>query len=109
MWLQVLGRCFEMKTLVSLFLVVVSTVGLSPTEAKIVCEPGYAYGHYQPCLKAYRVSGHQEGRRPVDARRVGKVEKVEKNLDGSVTVWHHGSPDAEEWRQTNETTWERTR
>lgn len=75
----------------------------------MVCEPGYAYGNYQPCLKAYRVPGHQEGRRPVDARRVGQVEKVEKNLDGSVTVWCHGTSDTEEWKQTNESTWERTR
>ena len=49
------------------------------------------------------------GRRPIDERRVGKVEKVEKNIDGSVTVWRHGSPDTEEWRQINENTWERTR
>ena len=67
------------------------------------------FGTWSTCLKWHREAGAPEGRRPVDARRVGQIEKVEKNLDGSVTVWRHGSPDTEEWEQTNETTWERTR
>lgn len=79
--------------------------------ANVVCdEAGWnEFGTWSTCLKWHREAGVPEGRRPVDARRVGQVEKVEKNLDGSVTVWRHGSPDTEEWRQTNETTWERTR
>lgn len=79
--------------------------------ANVVCdEAGWnEFGTWSTCLKWHREAGVPEGRRPVDARRVGKVEKVEKNLDGSVTVWRHGSTDTEEWRQTNETTWERTR
>ena len=57
-------------------------------DAKIVCEPGYSMGEYQPCLKAHFEPGAPEGRRPVDERRVGQVEKVHKNLDGSWLVRH---------------------
>ncbi len=78
--------------------------------SKLVCEGGInRFGDYVPCKKVRREPGLSDVEYPVDARRVGKVEKVEKNLDGSVTVWRHGSPDTEEWRQTNETAWERTR
>lgn len=76
-------------------------------DAKIVCEPGYSMGEYQPCLKAHFEPGAPEGRRPVDERRVGQVEKVHKNLDGSVTVWRHGSSDTEVWTQVDKNTWER--
>lgn len=83
---------------------------VASAHARLVCEAGVNdYGSWTPCLKIHRIKGLSDVEYPVDARRVGKVEKVEKNLDGSVTVWRHGSPDTEEWRQTNETTWERTR
>lgn len=83
----------------------------STSYAEVVCdEAGWnEFGTWSSCLKWHREVGVKEGRRPVDAKRVGQVEKVEKNLDGSLTVWRHGSPDTEEWKQTNETTWERTR
>ena len=82
-------------------------------SSAIVCEEGWnKYGEWAPCLRYHHEPGltaDRLGRRPIDERRVGKVEKVEKNIDGSVTVWRHGSPDTEEWRQINENTWERTR
>lgn len=82
----------------------------SLSQSRVVCEGGInSFGEWASCLKWHREPGLADVEYPVDARRVGKVEKVEKNLDGSVTVWRHGSPDTEEWKQTNETTWERTR
>jgi hypothetical protein len=82
-----------------------------PCMARVVCdESGWnEFGTWSTCLKYHRESGAREGRRPVDASRVGKVEKVHKNLDGSVTVWRHGSTDTEEWTQTDADTWERKR
>ena len=80
---------------------------ISSADAKIVCEPGYSMGEYQPCLKAHFEPGAPEGRRPVDERRVGQVEKIHKNLDGSVTVWRHGSSDTEVWTQVDKDTWVR--
>ena len=58
-----------------------------PCMARVVCdESGWnEFGTWSTCLKYHRESGAREGRRPVDASRVGKVEKVHKNLDGSVT------------------------
>ena len=58
-------------------------------------------GDYEP--------GTTESSHLIDSQLEGKVERVRKNIDGSVTVWRHGSPDTEEWRQINENTWERTR
>ena len=79
--------------------------------ANVVCdESGWnEYGTWSTCLKYHREPGVPEGRRPVDANRVGQVEKVHKNLDGSVTVWRHGSSDTEEWTQSDKDTWERKR
>lgn len=76
--------------------------------ARIVCEPGWNdRGTWSTCLKYHYEPGAPEGRRPVDERRVGQVEKIHKNLDGSVTVWRHGSSDTEEWTQVDKDTWER--
>lgn len=81
--------------------------------AAIVCEGGWnKFGEWSSCLKTHETPGLTAdylGKRPIDANRVGQVEKVEKNLDGSFTVWRHGTPDTENWRQTDEKTWERTR
>lgn len=78
-------------------------------SAKIVCEPGVnRFGDWTPCLKGYYEPGTTESSHLIDSQLEGKVERVRKNIDGSVTVWRHGSPDTEEWRQINENTWERT-
>ena len=79
--------------------------------SKVVCdEAGWnRFGTWSDCLKYHIEPGAPEGRRPVDANRVGQVEKIHKNLDGSVTVWRHGSSDTEEWTQTDDDTWERKR
>lgn len=92
-------------------LAIVAVLLVAPLSyARVVCEGGInEFGEWDSCVKWHRVPGLSDVEYPVDARRVGKVEKVEKNLDGSVTVWRHGSPDTEEWEQTNETTWERAR
>ena len=90
-------------TVVCLSLAVISSAG-----AKIVCEEGInRYGEWAPCLRGHYEPGAPEGRRPVDERRVGQVEKIHKNLDGSVTVWRHGSSDTEVWTQVDKDTWER--
>lgn len=79
-------------------------------SAKIVCEPGVnRFGDWTPCLKGDYEPGTTESSHLIDSQLEGKVERVRKNIDGSVTVWRHGSPDTEEWRQINENTWERTR
>lgn len=90
-----------------LAIVCASLACVCSVDAKIVCEPGYAFGEYQPCLKAHYEPGHEDVEFPVDERRIGQVEKFHKNLDGSVTVWRHGSSDTEVWTQVDKDTWER--
>lgn len=93
----------------ALLLVLVSLQ--SACFAGVVCdEAGWnKYGMWSDCLKYHREPGNTGGGRPVDANRVGQVEKVYKNIDGSVTVWRHGSSDTEEWTQVDKDTWERKR
>lgn len=77
--------------------------------SKVVCdEAGWnKFGTWSDCLKHHYEPGAPEGRRPVDERQIGQVEKIHKNLDGSVTVWRHGSSDTEVWAQVDKDTWER--
>lgn len=97
-----------MKRLCLLFMMLCAVSSLS--QAKIVCEGGVnRFGEWVSCLDAHYEPGLPEGRRPIDANRVGQVEKVHKNLDGSVTVWRHGTTDTEEWTQIDKDTWERKR
>lgn len=85
-------------------------VAVQPCHSKFVCEEGFnKYGEWAPCLRGHYEPGHEEVELPVDESRVGQVEKIRKNLDGSVTVWRHGSSDTEEWTQTDDDTWERKR
>jgi len=83
-------------------------VAVQPCHSKFVCEEGVnRYGKWAPCLRGHYEPGHEEVEFPVDERRVGQVEKVHKNLDGSVTVWRHGSSDTEVWTQVDKDSWER--
>lgn len=83
-------------------------VAVQPCYSKFVCEEGInKYGEWAPCLRGHYEPGHEEVEFPVDERRFGQVEKVHKNLDGSVTVWRHGSSDTEVWTQVDKDTWER--
>lgn len=98
------------RCLVGIFTLLATAEFSKSAVARVVCEGGInKFGDYVPCKKWHHELGAPEGRRPVDANRVGEVEKVHKNLDGSVTVWRHGSPDTEEWTQTDKDTWERKR
>lgn len=79
-------------------------------SAKIVCEPGVnRFGDWTPCLKGHYEPGTTESSNLSDPQLDGKVERVRKNIDGSVTVWRHGSSDDEQWQQVDENTWKRTR
>ena len=97
------------KIICALLLVIVAPYSFSA----IVCEGGWnKYGEWSSCLKTHEAPGLTAdylGKRPVDANRVGQVERVHKNIDGSITVWRHGSSDDEKWEQVDENTWERTR
>ena len=95
----------------AILILVASLFIQAPCVARVVCdESGWnEFGTWSTCLKYHIEPGAPEGRRPIDANRVGQVEKVHKNLDGSVTVWRHGSSDTEEWTQTDADTWERKR
>lgn len=93
------------------FLAFFCALFLSTTvSSALVCEEGVnKYGEWSPCYRTHRVPGPApEVEYPVDANRVGQVERVRKNIDGSVTVWRHGSPNDERWQQVDENTWERT-
>ena len=94
-----------------LFLSLSILLASSTCAAKVVCdESGWnEFGTWSSCLKWHYEPGADEGRRPVDTNRVGQVDRVQKNIDGSVTVWRHGSSDDEHWKQVDENTWERTR
>lgn len=96
----------------SLFVIATLLISISQSPlAKVVCdESGWnEFGTWSSCLKWHREPGLAEVEYPVDERRVGQVERVQKNIDGSVTVWRHGSPNDEQWKQIDENTWERTR
>ena len=81
-------------------------------SSHVVCDGGAGYnrfGFWDPCPKWHVEEGPRpEAEYPIDANRVGQVERVRKNIDGSVTVWRHGSPNDERWQQVDENTWERT-
>lgn len=96
------------KIICALLLCIVAQSSFSAT----VCEGGWnKYGEWSSCLKTHEAPGLTAdylGKRPIDANRVGQVERVRKNIDGSVTVLRHGSPNDERWQQVDENTWERT-
>lgn len=95
--------------MLALVLAVVVMSSQSVCLAGVVCDKAgwNEFGTWSACVGYHREPGNTGGRRPVDERRVGQVEKIHKNLDGSVTVWRHGSSDTEEWTQVDKDTWER--
>lgn len=103
-----MGRSRKVKRLVLLFAVVLAS-SQSACFAGVVCDKAgwNKYGTWADCLEYHREPGNTGGSRPIDERRGGQVEKIHKNLDGSVTVWRHGSSDYEVWTQVDKDTWER--
>ncbi len=98
-----------MKKIAYVFAVAVVCVG-SVHASQFVCDKGAynEFGVWDPCP-----SGYWDKNAPdipiIQDDRIGKVRKVYKNLDGSVTVWRYGTNNTEEWRQSGSDTWERSR
>ena len=101
-------ECYRkiMGSLISLVLCLASSNSL----AYIVCESGYnKYGGYAPCLKSEVVKGRLPNRVPIENPNEGQPERIDKHIDGSISVWITGNPEPQEWKPDGKDSWVRTR
>lgn len=107
-------RHSEMKNVALTIFLSLFLVGLSqPIQARIICEEeGYdQHGLWDYCLRAKVVPG-KEPRRDygrVEYPNEGQPERIDKHIDGSVSVWITGNPEPQEWKPDGKDSWVRTR
>ena len=69
----------------------------TPAWAYLECQSGFnKYGVYAPCLKRKRVEARRPNRPPVENPHAGKPERIQKHIDGSVSVWIAGASESQE-------------
>ena len=81
-------------------------------QSQVICEEGYDQnGLWNPCLRGKYVPGPGPRRYwgNVEYPNEGQPERIDKHIDGSVSVWITGSPEPQEWKPDGKDSWVRTR
>ena len=92
-------------------LLLIILLGISaPSIAYVVCKEGInKYGQWDPCLEREIVKGRRPKLNPIEDPNEGQPERIEKHIDGSISVWITGNPEPQEWKPDGKDSWVRTR
>ena len=93
-----------------IFFIALSSICFN-ASAYYVCKEGInKYGRWEPCLEGKYVPGAgPQGRGDVGTPYDGQPERIDKHIDGSVSVWITGNPVPQEWKPDGKDSWVRTR
>lgn len=83
-----------------------------PAQTRVICEGGYDQrGNWDYCLRGKVVPGKEPRRNygRVEDPNEGQPERVDKHIDGSISVWITGNPEPQEWKPDGKDSWVRTR